>query len=100
MWAIIGKVFNYLTTGNAKPLQAIDIPSVEIHNVETAAEKGPRTLKHLLKANHINFSIFYNRLRYHNHMVHVLSSAYLLGAKVNHLQRIYDEEAKELEPWQ
>ena len=32
-------------------------------------------------------------------MPHVLSSAYLLGANVGHLQHIYDEEAKELEPW-
>ena len=32
-------------------------------------------------------------------MPHVLSSAYLLGANVDQLQHIYDEEAKELEPW-
>jgi hypothetical protein len=99
MSSIVGKVFNYLSTTASQTIQTIDIPSVEIHNVETAAEKRPRTLKHLLKANHINFSIFYSELRFHNHMPHVLSSAYLLGANVDQLQHIYDEEANILEPW-
>jgi hypothetical protein len=49
----------------------IDLPSVEIHDVETAAEKRPRTLKHLLKANHANFSIIYHKLQFHNHTPHV-----------------------------
>jgi hypothetical protein len=96
----INRICKYLTTGSFRASQTIDIPSVEIHDVETAPEKRPRTLKHLLKANHINFSIFYSRLRFHNHMPHILSSAYLLGANAEQLQHIYDEEAKELEPWQ
>jgi hypothetical protein len=50
---------------------SIDLPSVEIHDVETAAEKRPRTLKHLLKANHANHSIIYHDLRFHNHTPHV-----------------------------
>jgi hypothetical protein len=50
---------------------SIDLPSVEIHDVETAAEKRPRTLKHLLKANHANHSIIYHDLRFHNHAPHV-----------------------------
>jgi hypothetical protein len=32
-------------------------------------------------------------------MPHLLGSAYLLGANVDQLQRIYDEESKELEEW-
>ncbi|KAI1819476.1 hypothetical protein F4861DRAFT_526797 [Xylaria intraflava] len=77
----------------------IDIPPVEIHNVETAPEKRPRTLKHLLRANHVNHAILYNNLRYHNHMPHILSSAYLLGASDVQLYKIYDVEAGELDPW-
>jgi hypothetical protein len=52
-------------------LPFIDLASVEIHDVETAAEKRPRTLKHLLKANHVNHSIIYHHLRFHNHTPHV-----------------------------
>lgn len=49
----------------------ISLPSVQIHDVETAAEKRPRTLKHLLKANHVNHAIIYHNLRFHNHTPHV-----------------------------
>ncbi|RWA11362.1 hypothetical protein EKO27_g3735 [Xylaria grammica] len=77
----------------------IDIPPVEVYNVETAPEKRPRTLKHLLRANHVNHSIIYHNLRYHNHMPHILCSAYLLGASDTHLRSIYEEEAKVLDPW-
>ncbi|KAI1434697.1 cell cycle checkpoint protein RAD17 [Xylaria sp. CBS 124048] len=79
--------------------RSIDIPPVEVHNVETAAEKRPRTLKHLLRANHVNHAILYNNYHYHNHMPHILSSAYLLGASDVQLHKIYEAEAKELEPW-
>jgi len=49
----------------------VDLPSVEIHDIETSTEKRARTLKHLLKANHANYSIIYHDLRYHNHTPHV-----------------------------
>ena len=77
----------------------INIPSVEVHDVETAPEKRPRTLKHLLRANHVNHSIIYHDLRFDNHMPHILCSAYLFGAESTHLHRIYEEEAKTLDPW-
>lgn len=95
---IVNRIHKYWTT-STHAAQSIDLPSVEIHDVETAAEKRPRTLKHLIKANHVNHSIMYHNLQYHNHMPHLLGSAYLLGAEANHLQKIYDEESKELEPW-
>jgi hypothetical protein len=99
-WApAVNQVYKYLTTTSSKATNKIDLPSVEIHNVETAPEKRPRTLKHLLKANHINHAVFYNSLRYHNHMPHILGSAYLLGAEADHLNHIYDELSKELIPW-
>ncbi|CAJ2513825.1 Uu.00g019440.m01.CDS01 [Anthostomella pinea] len=79
--------------------RSIDIPPVEVHNVETAPEKRPRTLKHLLKANHVNHSILYHDLEFHNHLPHILCSAYLLGADDKQLHKIYDVESQELEPW-
>ncbi|OTB10543.1 hypothetical protein K445DRAFT_322891 [Daldinia sp. EC12] len=84
---------------NTGRTRTIDIPPVEVHNVETSPEKRPRTLKHLLKANHVNHSILYHNLEFHNHLPHILGSAYLLGADVQQLHNIYDVEAKELEPW-
>jgi hypothetical protein len=92
------RIYKYLTTSTYAS-QSIDVPPVEVHDVETAAEKRPRTLKHLLRANHVNHSIIYHDLQFHNHMPHLLGSAYLLGADVDHLQKIYDEEAAQLEPW-
>ena len=49
----------------------INIPSVTIHDVETATEKRDRRLKHLLKLNHASHSILFHNLRFHNHMPHV-----------------------------
>jgi hypothetical protein len=79
--------------------KAIDIPPVEVHSVETSPDKRRRTLKHLLKANHVNHSIIYHNLQFDNHMPHILCSAYHLGAEPHQLYHIYDEEAKSLEPW-
>ncbi|KAI2473049.1 hypothetical protein F4781DRAFT_381658 [Annulohypoxylon bovei var. microspora] len=91
-------IVNRLVTKD-KQTRTIDIPPVEVHNVETAPEKRPRTLKHLLRANHVNHSILYHNSEFHNHMPHILGSAYLLGAEVSQLHKIYDVEAQELEPW-
>lgn len=79
--------------------QAISLPSVEVHDIETNPDKRARCLKHLLKANHANYSIVYHNLHYDNHNAHILSSAYLLGASVPQLNDIYDREIRELEPW-
>lgn len=77
----------------------INIPKAEVHDVEERPEKRARTLKHLLKANHINHSIIYNHLRFHNHTPHILGSAYILGAEADELTYIYEEESRNLEPW-
>jgi hypothetical protein len=95
---MVNRLYRYLTT-STYAAQSIDLPSVEIHDVETAAEKRPRTLKHLLRANHVNHSIIYHDLTFHNHMPHLLGSAYILGSNVDQLQAIYDEESRSLEPW-
>lgn len=79
--------------------KSIDIPPVEVQSIEANPEKAPRTLKHLLRANHVNHSIIYHNLQFDNHMAHILCSAYHLGADSKQLYHIYDEESKELEPW-
>ncbi|USP76948.1 uncharacterized protein yc1106_04222 [Curvularia clavata] len=89
---------SFLRVGEGSHL-TVDLPSVEIHDIETAADKRPRTLKHLLKANHANYAIIYHNLRFHNHTPHILGSAYLLGGTAEHLNEIYEKEAEELEPW-
>jgi len=96
---VVNRVYKYLTTTTNYASQSIDLPSVKLHDVETAPERRPRTLKHLLRANHVNHSLLYHNLQYHNHMPHLLGSAYLLGANVEQMQKIYDEESKELEAW-
>ncbi|KAK1833808.1 cell cycle checkpoint protein RAD17 [Podospora conica] len=77
----------------------IDIPPVPVHNIETAPEKRPRTLKHLIKANHVNHSIIYHNLQFDNHTPHILCSAYWFGAEPHQLYHIYEVESKELDPW-
>lgn len=61
------------TFGFGSKAPTVDIPSVEIHDVEEAADKRPRTLKHLIRANHVNHSIIYHNLQFHNHNAHVRS---------------------------
>ncbi|KAG4026601.1 hypothetical protein MFRU_038g00050 [Monilinia fructicola] len=98
---IVNRIYKYVantTIGSSSP--SINLPPVEIHDIETAPEKRPRTLKHLLKSNHINHSILYNHNRFHNHLPHHLGSAYLLGADYDRLQKVYSEESKHLEEWQ
>lgn len=95
---IVNRVYKYFTPSSYAS-QSIEVPSVETHDVETAPEKRPRTLKHLIRANHANHSIIYHNLQYHNHMPHLLGSAYLFGASVDQMQHIYDEDSKELEEW-
>lgn len=99
-WApALYNTYRYLTTWNSRSSKAINLPSVEIHDIETAPEKRPRTLKHLIKANHVNHSILYHNLQFHNHMPHILGSAYLMGATADQLHEIYDKDSKELDGW-
>ncbi len=79
--------------------KSIDIPPVTVQNVEANPDKRPRTLKHLLKANHVNHSIIYHNLQFDNHLPHILCSAYHFGAESKQLYHIYDVESKSLEPW-
>ena len=57
--------------GTGSKGQVIQIPSVEIHDIETSPEKPTRSLKHLLRANHVNHSILFHDDQFHNHVPHV-----------------------------
>ena len=109
--------FRFSTYFSASSAQRIQVESVGIHDVETSQDRSARALKHLLKLNHVTFSICYHNLQYHNHMPHVsiiakrsnairsltamqiLGSAYILGAGSGHLNEIYEAESKELDVW-
>ena len=69
----------FLTPGNAS---AVGIRPVKVHEIETAQEKRARSLKHLLKLNHVNNAILYNDLKFHNHAPHV-SFLILLPSTLN-----------------
>lgn len=92
-------LFSWLFGGSGPQGQPIDVPSVEVHHIETNPDRRARCLKHLIKANHANYSIIYHNLQYDNHNPHILSSAYLLGANEKQLHEIYDEQIEELEAW-
>lgn len=49
----------------------LHLPSVTIHEIDTAQEKPARALKHLLKLNHANHAILWNDRKFHNHVPHV-----------------------------
>ncbi len=88
-------MYNWFSAGSG----AIKIPKAQVYDVEAKPEKRALTLKHLIKANHINHSVIYNDLRFHNHTPHILGSAYILGADAEELNHIYDAESRHLEPW-
>lgn len=85
--------------GSSSPERIFDIPPPEQHDVEADTDKRTRCLKHLLKANHVNYAIIYHDLQFDNHNAHILCSAYLLGASDDQLRNIYDKEVQSLEPW-
>ncbi|KAK5078730.1 hypothetical protein LTS08_004064 [Lithohypha guttulata] len=90
-----------LSFNRASTASTVNVPSVEVHDVETSLEKRDRRLKHLLKLNHANFSILYNHNRFHNHTPHILGSAYILGGSADHLTEIYEHVSHSgHEPWQ
>ncbi|EGS23613.1 uncharacterized protein CTHT_0003080 [Thermochaetoides thermophila DSM 1495] len=85
---------------SSKQPSTVNVPPVEVHSIaEGNIDRRRRTLRHLLRANHVNHSILYHDLRFHNHLPHLLASSYHLGALTQQLYHLYDEEAKTLEPW-
>ncbi|KAI5196483.1 hypothetical protein E4T39_07769 [Aureobasidium subglaciale] len=100
MFSFRSNFFSNLLSGGHGSALKLDLPPVESIDIEETPEKRARTLKHLIKANHINHSIIYHDLEFHNHSPHILGTAYFLGANVDQLLDIYEKESKELEPWE
>ncbi|KAL1901851.1 hypothetical protein Sste5346_001554 [Sporothrix stenoceras] len=97
---LVGRIVDAITGASSIPA-ARRLPSSPIHAVETSPEKRPRTLKHLLRGNHVNHALLYGDDNgRHNHMAHALCSAYLLGATPEQLNLIYDAIAPKLKAWQ
>ncbi|CAI7574409.1 unnamed protein product [Penicillium glandicola] len=80
------------------PTQAIDLPPVNIHEIETAQDKPARALKHLLKLNHIENTLF-DRRNFPSQLIHLLISSFLQGADADTLERIYEEQVSDLVKW-
>ncbi|PFH55522.1 hypothetical protein XA68_18119 [Ophiocordyceps unilateralis] len=94
MSGILGRL-----VGSQQKPQAVSLPPVEVHQIETNPDRRARRLKHLLKANHVNYSMVFNNTLFINHSPHLLSTAYLLGASVEELHALYEAEIRHLEPW-
>ncbi|KAF4581067.1 Cell cycle checkpoint protein RAD17 [Ophiocordyceps camponoti-floridani] len=94
MSGILGR----LLRSQQKP-QAIDLQPVEVHRVETDPDRRARCLKHLLKANHVNYAMVLDKTLAVNHSAQLLSAAYLLGASSDQLLALFESETQHLEPW-
>jgi len=83
--------------------QTVNVKSVDIHHIENDPDRRARNLKHLIKANHSNYSIFdheaSNRNAGTNKSVTALSAAYLIGATQEQLNDLYETQIKVLGPW-
>lgn len=77
----------------------VSLEALPVHDIEADQDRSARSLKYLLKANHVNYAVVYKELHLNNYNAQNLSTAYLLGADEDHLNDIYNEHIKELEPW-
>lgn len=56
-------------------------------------------LHQLLRANHLFNATLFNQRRFHNHTVHILASAYFLGATAETLYEIYESQNNSVAKW-
>ncbi|KAF8418765.1 hypothetical protein BGX38DRAFT_1242570 [Terfezia claveryi] len=78
------------------------IPPVEAPRIEDSPVKRDRALTHLLKLNHQTNSLLYKGYKgfpFHNHVVHLLGTAYLFGADEKQLHDLYEREEGDIDPW-
>lgn len=90
---------SFLTWSSSSP--RIPLSPVPTHDISALdiTDKRLRTLKHLLKLNHINHAVLFNSYRFHNHTPHHLGSTYILGGDAAYLHAVYQSECSGLVPW-
>lgn len=74
MFSSFSLPFSIPTFGFSNERKPVDLPSVKIHDLETASDQATKRLQSLLKLNHTNHSIIYHNLQFHNHAPHVRRS--------------------------
>ncbi|OAQ95628.1 hypothetical protein LLEC1_04065 [Akanthomyces lecanii] len=95
---VSGSVTKPKTQATAATTVALE--ALPVQDIEADQERRARLLKHLLKANHINYSVvYYKDLQLNNVNSHNLTTAYILGANENHLDTIYNDHIRILDPW-
>ncbi|KAK9472525.1 uncharacterized protein V1510DRAFT_365408 [Dipodascopsis tothii] len=65
----------------------------------TRQEQAQTKLTQLIRANHATYAVLYHDRRFHNHLPHLLGSAYLLGASAGQLAELYEAKTSDLEQW-
>ncbi|KAH8694062.1 hypothetical protein BGW36DRAFT_430086 [Talaromyces proteolyticus] len=98
MTSFISQIFG------SRSSKSVNVPAVQIYDVEDAVEKPGRSLKHLLKLNHAEHALHNNTpisglSISQNNVAHALISAFLFGANENDLNSLYESESKTLGPW-
>lgn len=71
--------------------KSLGSPKPNVYTIKRLAE--------LIEKNHELYSILFNNKGYHNHLVHTLTSACLIGASNEHLERILYNEGLRLIYW-
>lgn len=56
-------------------------------------------LNQLLKANNRLYGVLFNNRKFHNHLPHLVISAYFLGATPKQLVELFEHESQSLTPW-
>lgn len=59
-------------TGDDTPI--VDVPPVSGTNIELAADRPGRALKHLIRLSHASHAVLFNHYTFHNHLPHVRGS--------------------------
>lgn len=98
-------IFNFVAGSAAKsentpaPELTVAVKELPVHDIDIDPSRRGRAIRNLLKANHVNHAVVYKNLELNNTNAHCMSAAYILGANEKHLNTIYDEQTKDLDPW-
>lgn len=83
------------TTGN----EGFDGLGYSGHGIGPRPESREK-LNQLLKANNRLYGVLFNNRKFHNHLPHLVISAYYLGATPKQLVELFEHESESLTPWE